>query len=293
MFYCRIARTGGDAHVTAEPLSSRFHMASLAAPTPVPPSPRVYDLSAFHPTVRPTDVFICTYPKSGTTWLGYLVAQVLKRDPAESLNLKSFGKYVPDVNLLYTKRGSLAEFADLPDPRFFLCHATCDLKLPKVVYVIRDPRDALLSYWHYQRFLKADYQSSLADFFCSEKHWPCDWDTHVTSWLLPQTHPDLLVLRYEDLHADGADALRKVLQHSGLEVEDSKITAAVEASRFDRMRAAEEKHGVHGKAANAEERFVRKGQIGSWQEEMSPTELRILEDRYGDVMRALGYKTVT
>jgi len=105
-------------------------------------SPRVYDLSAFHPTVRPKDVFICTYPKSGTTWLGFLLAQILKVDPQETLDLKSFGKYVPDVNLQYTKRGSLAQYENFDDPRFFLCHATCDLKLPKVVYVLRDPRDA-------------------------------------------------------------------------------------------------------------------------------------------------------
>jgi hypothetical protein len=268
-------------------------MTQIANPPVARGKPRTYDLSAFHPTVRPADLFICTYPKSGTTWLGYLLAQMLKSDPAEPLDLKNFGRYVPDVNLLYTRRGSLAEFAHRSDPRMFLCHAACDVMLPKVVYVLRDPRDVMLSYWHYQRFLKADYDQSLADYLRVGKHWPCDWDEHVASWLFPKSHPHLIVLRYEDLHADAAGAVRAVLGHAGLPCDESRLAAAVEASRFDRMRAAEEKHGVHGKAGAAQERFVRKGRVGSWQEEMSPLELRILEDRYGEVMRAVGYKTVT
>jgi hypothetical protein len=261
----------------------------MSAATLSQPRLRSYDLSAFHPTVRPTDVFICTYPKSGTTWLGYLLAQALKPDPAEALDLKSFGKYVPDVNLLYTKRGSLAQHAMLPDPRFFLCHATCDLKLPNVVYILRDPRDVMLSYWHYQRFLKPGYDRSLSQFLRDETHWPCNWDQHVASWLLPKRHPNLLVLRYEDLHADAAGTLRAVLKQAGLARTEAQIAAAVEASRFDRMRAAEEQYGVHGKAGDERERFVRKGKIGSWQEEMGPAELRILEDRHGEVMLSVGY----
>lgn len=264
------------------------------AMTNPPPTARTYDLSAFHPTIRPTDVFVSTYPKSGTTWLGYLLANLLKPDPAETLDLKSFGRYVPDVNLLYTKAGSLAEHAGLPDPRFFLCHAAYDAALSKVVYVLRDPRDAMLSYWHYQRFLKKGYDLSLSAFLKGGGHWPCDWDEHVSGWLLPTPrHPKLVVLRYEDLHADAAGALRAVLALAGLTRTDAQVAAAVEASRFDRMRTAEEKHGVHGKAGDDKERFVRKGQIGSWREEMSNEELRILEDRYGDVMRQVGYETVT
>ncbi len=249
--------------------------------------PAVDDFAA---TTRPTDVFLCTYPKSGTTWLGYLLAQLFKATPDEALGLDSFNRYVPDVNQEYRRRTSLAAHAGLPDPRFLLTHAPHDGRLPRVVYVLRDPRDVMLSYWHYQRFLKPGYAEPLADFLRRDDVFAGRWDDHVAGWLLPRRHPDLLVLRYEDMHADTAGVLRRVLDFAGVAATATAVTRAVEASRFDRMRAAEERFGVNDKAGSADARFVRKGRVGSWQEEMGPAELRILYDRYGDVMRQVGYE---
>ena len=254
---------------------------------------RTYDHTAFNATIRPTDVFLCTYPKSGTTWLGYLIAQALKQDPDEQIDLKSMYTRVPDVNLLYTKRGSLEQYSQLPDPRIFLCHATFNERLPRVVYVIRDPRDALVSYWHYQRFLHKGYDRSLADFIAADDHWPCEWDQHVASWLLPQRHPNFMLVRYEQLHQDAARILRDVLKFAGKTCSEESIQAAVASSRFDRMRATEEAHGVIGKEGDSDARFVRKGRAGGWRQEMDETALAILEEKFGDVMRRVGHEPVT
>jgi estrone sulfotransferase len=265
--------------------------AILQAPASAPSSRgvRTYDHSDFYPTIRPSDVFLCTYPKSGTTWLAFMIAQVLKRDPQEPIDLKSMGHYVPDVNLLYTQRGSLAEYVGMADPRFFLCHAACDMNLPRVVYVVRDPRDVMVSYWHYQKFLKKDYQQTLAEFISSDDHWPCEWDQHAASWLLPTTHPNLLLLRYEELHEDAGKVLRGVLDFAGVRYTNRAISGAVEASRFDRMRATEDRFGVHGKAGDQRERFVRNGRVGGWRYEMASDDQRMLEQKFGNLMRQLGY----
>ena len=261
-----------------------------SAPKPSRKTPQVFDHSAFYSTIRPTDVFLCSYPKSGTTWLGYLIAQTMRReDDNLRLGLNSFNKYVPDVNLAYTKRGSLAPHVELGDPRFFLCHAAYDANFPKVIYMIRDPRDTMVSYWHYRKFLSPDFTMSLTDFLSSDDHWPCDWDEHVSGWLLSRSHPNLLLVRYEEMHKDAAAVLQKVLEFAGLNQSTAQIEAAVEASRFENMRAAEERFGVIGKAGDENERFVRKGRVGSWQEEMGYSDLRILEEKYGDVMRQVGY----
>ena len=250
---------------------------------------RQYDHADFYPTIRSTDVFLCTYPNAGTTWLGFLLGQLLRQDKSESLNLKSFEKYVPDVNLRYTKRGSLAEFAALAPPRFFRCHAAFDENLPRVIYVLRDPRDVMLSYWHFEKLMKKDFTLSLAEYLQRDDHWPCEWDQHVASWLCPRRHPNLLVVKYEQMHEKTADVLGEVLDFSGLRFSDEQIAQAVEDSRFEKMRGAEEKFGVQGVAGDSNERFVRKGKKGSWRDEMSEEEVRILEEKYGETMRQVGY----
>ena len=152
----------------------------LREPTRKRPAPREYDRADFHASIRPTDVFLCTYPKSGTTWLGYLIAQATDRRTTKcSISNRSIS-YVPDVNLLYTKRGSLRRVSNRrPTRGFSSVMQRMTSELPRVVYVVRDPRDTMLSYWHYQQFLKADYDVSLEAFCADDKHWPCDWDVHV------------------------------------------------------------------------------------------------------------------
>lgn len=243
----------------------------------------------FHETIRPTDLFICSYPKSGTTWIGYLLAQLLKQDADEQLGLDSFNRYVPDVNLIYARRAPLADFASLSSPRFFLCHAAYDAMLPNVVYVLRDPRDVLVSYYHYNRFLNKKFDLTLADYLRADNRWPCDWNEHVESWLTPKRHPRMIVVRYEDLHTDTAGAIHRILTLAGITVVASRIQAAIDAARFDRMRLVEEKFGVSNKAGDPVERFVRKGKVGSWREEMGPKEREIFERRYGRLMREVGY----
>jgi hypothetical protein len=250
---------------------------------------RQYDHSAFYPTARAGDVFLCAYPKSGTTWLAFLLAHILENDRGQTINLKSVDEYVPDVNLAYTKRGSLAQYQRHADPRFFRCHATYDPNLPRVIYVLRDPRDVLLSYWHYKKFLSSDFSLSLTDYLRSDDHWPCRWDEHLASWLSPQIHPNLLVVKYEQLHAQTGAVLREVLEFGGAKFSDDQIEYAVEQCTFDRMQAAERRFGVHGKNGDESESFVRKGKTGSWREEMSDLDLQIITDKYGAVMQQVGY----
>jgi Sulfotransferase domain len=246
--------------------------------------------SAFYSSLRKSDVFLCSYPKSGITWLGFMMAHVLKHDPGEQFDLNTFCKYVPSICDTYVKRGSLAQYADFLDPRFFRCQATFDAKLPRVIYMLRDPRDAMLSYWHYKRFLSSEFKVSLADFLAGD-HLPCEWNEHVAGWLLPQRHPNFFLVRYETLHENTAGVLKEVLKFAGINCSDSKIDGAVEASRFERMRAAEERGGVAGRVGEQYERFVRRGRVASWQEEMGYRELRIIEQKYADVMRKMGYDT--
>jgi hypothetical protein len=241
--------------------------------------------------IRPTDVFIVAYPRSGSTWLGYMVAQVLKPDPEEVLTLTGIEDYVPEVNGPYFFGEPSDAFDSLPDPRFFRAHSMLEPAFPKVVYIIRDPRDSLVSHYHYQRLNSPPFDYSLREFLTGYDHWPCHWDDHVSGWLEPR-RSSLLLLRYEEMRADPHAALKQTLELGGLDVAAETIERAVQASTFEEMRGVEERFGLK-RPAGGGERFVRRGVVGGWRDELAPEDVAEVERRYGDVMERVGYPPET
>jgi hypothetical protein len=199
---------------------------------------------------------------------------------------------MPDINEIYSAQNSLDEFASLPDPRFFSVHARYDPKFPKVVYMLRDPRDVMVSYYHYKRLTDENFRSSLQEFILSDNHYPCRWDEHVAGWLLNGLHAPLCLVRYEEMHQDTQGVLKRVLDFAGLSYTEAGISRAVEASRFERMRSAEEQYGFPypDVLTDTDERFVRRGKVGSYRDELNVESLRMLDEKYGAVMRVVGYE---
>src|SRR6266700_1399887 len=67
-------------------------------------------------------------------------------------------------------------FQSLPSPRMMRSHALYSPRFPKVVYILRDPRDVLVSYYyHFQKFHHFD--GTLLDFMQSDVR-KVEWDQH-------------------------------------------------------------------------------------------------------------------
>jgi hypothetical protein len=243
----------------------------------------------FAKALRPTDVFLVSYPKSGTVWLAFMIANILQTDSREVIHHRTFTKHVIDFNYEYFQNGNVAAYALNPAPRLFSVHAPYDRLFPKVVYVLRDVRDVLVSYYHFRRLTDANFSRSLKEFVTSDDQWPCRWDEHVAGWMLQHTHPQLLVVRYEDIQQDPAVVLKRILDFAGIKSTDADISRAVEASQFERMRSLEEKYGVWG-AVTSHERFVRRGKIGGYKDELDEESIRVIERKFEVVMRQVGYE---
>ncbi len=237
-------------------------------------------------TPAPGDLMLNGYPRSGLTWLAFLLAQLLKPDPKERLDLSSFEKYVPAASDLASRPSGRAS-------QIVRCHSQFTPGWNKVVYLLRDPRDVMVSYWHFERLIGGESDLPLAEFLRSDNHWPCQWDQHVTGWTRPGRQSNLVIVRYEDLHTDPVAALQRVQKLAGMKWSPTQIEAAIEASRFEQMRAAEERTARTPGDGRSFEHFVRRGRVGSWQEEMGYTELRIVEEKFGKVMRQFAYEPLS
>src|SRR5438132_14035201 len=91
--------------------------------------------------IRPDDVFIVSYPRSGNTWIRFLLANLLA--PHETITFRNIEDYVPDIHK------SASALAGWQGHRYLKSHHPYYDSYPRFIYIYRDGRDALVSYYHY------------------------------------------------------------------------------------------------------------------------------------------------
>lgn len=166
----------------------------------------------------------------------------------------------------------------------------------RVIYLARHPLDVALSNADYNN---QDLDASI-DLMC--RPGACvaagtlasveargSWPEHVAGWLTATACP-VLPVRYEDLCADPAETLRRMLIFIGLPVEDSRLKQAVELADFSRLQRQERETGFQEAPDNTRSgRFFREGRSGQWRTEMSPEQIERLSGYCAETMARLGY----
>jgi hypothetical protein len=245
--------------------------------------------------VCPDDIFITSFPRSGNTWTRFLIGNLVYADePVTFANVES---KVPDIYV-----NSQAEMMKLPRPRILKSHEAFDPRYPKVIYIVRDPRDVAVSTYHYKikrRVIGDDYPMDrfverfvLGEFTAAMG----SWGQNVISWLATrQSRQNFLLLRYEDMVEDTKRELRKIAGFLGIESGDERLSLAVERSSASTMRELEKKQSLIWKRTATDRQdkpFVRAATAGSWQSELSSASILEIEKAWGRIMRVLGYLLV-
>ncbi|KAF8679344.1 hypothetical protein HU200_046128 [Digitaria exilis] len=245
---------------------------------------------------RRDDVVLASYPKCGTTWLKALAFAVAARGahppaagdhPLRRLNPHDC---IPFIDEIFAG-GEEAKLHALPSPRLMNTHLPYTL-LPdsvvtggsscRVVYVCRDPKDMVVSLWHFLR--RAEPELSFAETFESV----CDgtvavgpvWDHVLSYWRASVACPDrVLFLKYEDLLLDTGAGVRRLAEFMGMpfsaaEEAAGDVEAVVELCSFDKMKGLEVNKPGGGTAgrykAMPRDAFFRKGVAGDWANHMTP-----------------------
>jgi hypothetical protein len=162
------------------------------------------------------------------------------------------------------------------------------------VYVLRNPLDMVLSYARQYgqtpEFAAAAIgrsDNSTAGANGTVAQFLGSWSGHVQSWARCRSFP-VLVLRYEDMHADPQAAFTRVLKHIGVPADPQRVARAVQFSSFGELRKQEDAAGFIERSPNSE-RFFHSGRTGQWRAELAPEAAdRICRD-HGKVMREYGY----
>jgi hypothetical protein len=245
--------------------------------------------------VFPDDTFLVSYPKSGNTWARFLIANLVR--PHEKVGFSNIHRIIPGIDVVRHR-----DMLRIPRPRIIKSHQYFDPRYPRVVYIVRDPRDVALSEYHAQRKSKRigdDYsiEEFVRRFVAGETCDYSSWGEHAASWLSTRYgQPGFLLLRYEDMLQDTARELSRMATFLGFNPTSELIHQAVARSSVDKMRSLEKSQAQLFNATKDTRQdilFVRSAKAGGWRSGLSEASVLQIEQAWGHIIRWLGYEPVT
>lgn len=274
-------------------------------------------------------VWLASYPKSGNTWMRVLLTNYLRdaAAPADINELDGgpiasaracFDEWVgieasalddtvieglrPDVFRCLLREAPATVYVKVHDAwgrtnrgdALFPSDVTAG-----VVYILRNPLDVAPSCAHHwgvsvakavenlcdPEFAVARSRDELADQLRQQLR---SWTGHAHSWLDESGLPVHLV-RYEDLRRDPEAVFGGVARFCGLPCDAARVRKAVAFSDFSEMSPQEQSNGFRERPLKAAGPFFRRGQAGSWREELPADLAEHMIRTHRESMRRFGY----
>eukprot|EP00903_Cladosiphon_okamuranus_P008699 g8335.t1 len=260
---------------------------------------------------RDDDVFVCTFFKSGTTWVQQIITMLLNKGEQGD---KNYAQVVPYMESLLFRHidpadggvhphdqeaqgWTLEKIKSSPDRRFMKSHANLKL-LPvgkakglKVIYVARNPKDVSVSLYHHARNKRwhgfVGDERYMISCFVKGRCVNGSWFNHVLEWWEAATaDPEhVLFLHYEGMLAEPEAHIRKIAEFAGIEHTDETIAKTVAATSIDAM-----KRNPKANLYRASEQHIRKGGAGGWRDVYTVRESEAFDEIYLKEMEGTGLK---
>ncbi|PRX09060.1 UNVERIFIED_ORG: sulfotransferase domain-containing protein [Martelella mediterranea] len=242
---------------------------------------------------RPDDRFIVGYPKSGNTWVDFIVATITARD-VHDVNFTTINSIVADIH-----SESPIRMSRLPSPRWLKSHDYYHPSYNKVLLVVRHPYAVAVSfYYYYMKNNRFDESYKISEFVESwiKGEWGTSfstWGAHTESWLDRAQDGRLMVLRYEDLKKAPEAAVRNISSFFELEISDQRVDETVAWCSAENMAKLENdglEKGFRGfKSARKDIQFVRSSS-STTRQTLTDVDKKAIFEAWADVMKRVGYE---
>ena len=226
------------------------------------------------------DSFLISFMKSGRTWLRYILGSyVTKEDNTISILDVTDGVFIP-----FLKTRIKAYHDDSPHLKNCLdLSATKEEYYDKsVVYLVRHPLDVLVSLFYHFRFRSKQYEGDINKFCLEQIDSLIAYNNIWARQLVNIDHH--IIIRYEDLKNKPYATMQSLFSFFNIQISFDEISTLIDETSIDKMKAYELNNNernpqlsskFYDKNINA--RKVRKGQVGSYKNELDNQTLDFLE----------------
>jgi aryl sulfotransferase len=250
---------------------------------------------------REGDIVISTRSKTGTTWVQMICALLIFQVPALP---EPLGRYSPWLDrAIYPRDEVYARLASQDHRRFIKTHTPLDgIPLdPRVTYLVtaRHPLDMAVSLYHQSANINRSWQRQRDGKPAAPepeptrtplRDWLLDWISHAADprqemdslpgvmWHLSDAwnrrgEPNVLLIRYEDLHADLEGQMRWLGERLGITVPAEAWPALIQAATFEHMQADAERVVGVSRILKSSSAFFRRGTPGAGREILTDQEI--------------------
>ncbi|KAI3471016.1 hypothetical protein Pfo_027679 [Paulownia fortunei] len=231
---------------------------------------------------REDDVLLASTMKTGTTWLKSLSLCIMQKDNQtpdshkhnDILTTENPHFHVPTIeSTIYSTKPTQVDLYDASAPRLLHTHLPYAV-LPdsiknsgcKVVYIARNPKDTLISMWHFfNSILRPNHDpfpiEKAVDCFCSGVHQYGSFFDHVVEyWQESQKRPHkILFLKYEELKSDPKGQVSKIAEFLGGHLQMRRKLKNLEVNKSG---------SILLNVPNSS--YFRKGEVGDWKNYLTP-----------------------
>ena len=247
-----------------------------------------------HWGLDPNDAFIASYPRSGNTWLRFVLFDILVTGQTSGFD---------EVNHIVAEVGLHGPaHALLPGGgRLIKTHEAYRKQYRKAIYLVRDVRDVVLSEFAYQKalgWIPDDFDLFMQQFVRGEVNPFSPWHQHVPGWVNSPLakSSNFLLIKFEEMRRDTESTVNTVLDFLGVMVDPQTVRDAIANNSLQRMQEKEQRQPQLSRSAppasGAEEtRFIRKGSSGGWRSRLTAAQVEFMEQHTRPVLEQMGYAT--
>ncbi len=242
---------------------------------------------------RADDLFVVTYPRSGTTWTRQILHLLLNNgEQGES----DFHQTVPylDYSMIGLPVPEHVEYLmGLTTPRYLTTHFPYNFMpiagtaLGRYIYVARNPKDCAVStYYFYLSLAHMGFDGAWPAFFELFMNGLVingDCFDHVLGWWQASRQCDnILFLTYEQMHKDLPGVVAQIARFLDLPTTPAVIAATAEQTRFGAMRQNPKANMDDINIPRPEHPYhhLRKGQVGDWRTLFTAEQSTRIDARY-------------